>query len=122
VSPVRQSSPLTTKDVPSSECPVRAEQADGYRTGRHLEPVAVDELVVPRNVIGMPVRHEQMRRAEAVAVDGLDERLERSAAVDEEGGPGVLVGHEVGVREPRRMHAPHDEHREIVAQRASRGN
>ena len=48
------------------------------------------------------------RGPDALAVDGLEERLERRAAVDEDGRPARAVRDEVGIREPARVHAPVD--------------
>ena len=56
------------------------------------------------------VKLDQQAR-QALALDHREEGLERRAAVDEDGRPARLVGDEVGVREPARMHAPLDQHR-----------
>ena len=74
-------------------------------------PYRLDELLVPGDVVGVVVRDEQVRRLEPMPLDRLDERLERGAAVDEHRGPSLLLGEDVGVREPRRMQASLDDHR-----------
>ena len=95
VSPVKQRSP-TTNETPSSEWPGvasgsirRPPVATG--AGRDLEAEALDELVVARDVVGVAVRDEQMRRREPLALDRLEQRLERRAAVDEDGRSAGLV-------------------------------
>ena len=81
---------------------------DGAR--RHLEPIALHELVVAGDVIGVPVRQQQVRRRQPMALDRLDQRLERGTAVHEDGDSALLGGEDVRVREPGRMQAPLDEH------------
>ena len=88
-----------------------AEPARLDGAGHNLQPEALDELVVPRDVIGVPVRDEEVRRRHPLALDRLQERLERRAAVDEDGRPTGLVREQEGVREPARVHAPLDDHR-----------
>ena len=80
------------------------------RVGRHGEPEAGLELVVPGHMIRVAVGYEQVRRRQLVSLDHFEQRLERSTAVDEDGGATWLVGDEVRVREPRGMHAPLDDH------------
>ena len=75
-----------------------------------LEPVALDELLVAGHVVGVRVRREQVRDRESFALDGLVQRLERRAAVDENRRPARFVRDEVRVREPLGMHAPLDQH------------
>ena len=79
-----------------------------------LEPVPLDELGVAGDVIGMRVRRQQVRDVQPLALDDLVQRLERRAAVDEDGRPARLVGEQVRVREPVGMHAPLDQHGETV--------
>ena len=47
------------------------------------------------------------------ALDRVEQRLERRAAVDEDGGAARLVGHEIRVREPPRVHASLDQHARV---------
>jgi len=73
--------------------------------------VAGADLVVAGDVIGVGVRREQMRDVQAMALDGLEERLERCPGVDEDGRPTRLVADQVRVGEPAGVHAPLDNHR-----------
>ena len=75
-----------------------------------LEPVPLDELVVADDVVVMRVGRQQVGDLQPLALDGLVQRSERRAAVDEDGRAAGLVGHEVGVREPLGMHAALDQH------------
>ena len=50
-----------------------------------------------------------------LALDGLEQRLERRAAVDEDRRPAGLVREEEGVREPGRVHAPLDDHQTFAS-------
>ncbi len=80
---------------------------------------ALDELVVAGDVIGVAVGDEKVRRRDALALDRLEERLERRAAVDEDRRPAGLVGEQEGVREPGRVHAPLDDHRAQILREES---
>ena len=82
-----------------------------------LDAVALDELGVAGDVVGVRVRREQVRDVQALALDDLVQRLERRAAVDEDGRPAGLVREQVRVREPVGMHAPLDQHGETVTPR-----
>ena len=115
VSPEKQRSP-TTNETPSSECPgvasdVDLETAGLDRPGRDLEREALDELVVAGDVVGVAMRDQEMRRRDALALDRGEQRLERRAAVDEDGRPSGLVGEQERIREPRLVHAALDDHR-----------
>ena len=80
------------------------------RSGCDLQAEALDELVVPGDVIGVPVGDQQVRRRHALALNGGEQWLERGAAVDEDGRPPGLVREQKRVREPGRVHAPLDDH------------
>ena len=82
-----------------------------------LDAVALDELGVAGDVVGVRVRRQQVRHVQALALDDLVQRLERRAAVDEDRRPAGLVREQVRVREPVGMHAPLDQHRETVTPR-----
>ena len=82
-----------------------------------LNAVALDELGVAGDVVGVRVRCQQVRDVQALALDDLVQRLERRAAVDEHRRPPGLVREQVRVREPVGMHAPLDQHRETVTLR-----
>ncbi len=114
VSPEKQRSP-TTNETPSSEWPGVASASMrrppvSHRPRRHLQPEALDELVVPRDMVGVPVRDEEVRRRQALALDRVEERLQRSAAVDEHRRSAGLVSEEECVRQPARVHAALDDH------------
>ena len=85
-----------------------------------LEAVALDQLVVAGDVIRMGVRRQQMRDLEALALDDLVQWLERCAAVDEDGLSARLVGEQVRIREPLRVHASLDQHARTVTHRKDR--
>ena len=114
VSPEKQRPPTDERDAVVGMAGRRqrldAEAARLDRSRRDLEAVALDELVVARDVIGVSVRDEQMSRRDALALDCREQRLERRAAVDEDRRPARLVREEEGVREPRGVHAPLDDH------------
>ena len=76
--------------------PRRLERLDPQAAGLQralddLEPVALDELIVPRDVVGVRVRRQQVGDGQPFALDGLVQRPERSAAVDEDGRSARLV-------------------------------
>ena len=54
------------------------------------------------------------------SVGGVEQRLDVRARVDEDGRAALLVGDEVGVREPVRVHRPLDYHRAKTTQRPRR--
>ena len=86
-------------------------QASGLERALHDgHGVAPQDLRVARDVVGIGVRRQEMRDGEGLARDSLEERIERRAAVDEDGGATGPVGDEIGVREPARVHAPVDQH------------
>ena len=92
------------------------ERAHGEPAGLEValhdrDAIAGANLVVACDVIGVGVGREQMGDGQAVPLDGLEERLERSARIDEDARPARLVSDQVGVGEPARVHAPLDDHR-----------
>ena len=112
---MKQSSPPATKRDAVVRVPRCREDLDAQRAGldraaRHLEPEAPDELVVARDVVGVPVRDEQVRRGQPLALDRLEERLERRAAVHEHRRAARLVPEEVRIGQPGRMERSLDEH------------
>ena len=62
------------------------------------------------DVIRVAVRAQEVRRGEPLALDDLEQRLERRAAVDEHGHPARLVADDVRVRELPRVHRALDDH------------
>ena len=75
----------------------RLESLDAKRTCLEwalddLEPVPLDEFPVTGDVVRMGVRRQQMRDLESLALDCFVQRLERCAAVDEDGRPARPVG------------------------------
>ena len=77
--------------------PGRLERLDAQAAGLEralddLEPVALDELVVAGDVVGMRVRRQQVGDRQPFALDDLVQRGERRAAVDEDGRAAGLVG------------------------------
>ena len=79
----------------------------------HLERAALDgeaELAFVRDVVGVRVRAQHVRRRHAPLLGGPQERLERCSRIDEDGGSAGLVGDEVGVRQPPVVHAPRYQH------------
>ena len=85
-----------------------------------LEPVALHQFVVAGDVIRVGVRRQQVRDLEPLALDGLVQRLERCAAVDEDGRSAGPVGEQVRIREPLRVHASFDQHDRTVTHRKDR--
>ena len=79
-----------------------------------LEPIEIDdaalELLVVGHVIGVRMCREQVRHLHLEALDGGHERLDRRAAVDEDGSASRPVRNEVGVREEAGIHAAFDDH------------
>ena len=68
----------------------------------------------------MRVRRQQMGDLKTFALDDLVQRVERRAAVDEDGRSARLVREQVRVREPLRMHAPVDQHHGTVTEAEAR--
>ena len=68
-----------------------AETASLHRPLDDLEPVALDQFGVAGDMIGMRVRRQQVRNVETFALDDLVQRIERRAAVDEDGRSAGLV-------------------------------
>ena len=54
---------------------------------------------------------EALNELDAPFLGAPEERRERRPRVDEDGRAAGLVGDEIGVREPARIHAPLDQHR-----------
>src|SRR5947207_14363079 len=71
------------------------------------------ELRLLRDVVQVRVRAENVFGLDAPALGGGQERLHGRAGVDEDGRSALLVGHEVGVREPPWIHAALDKHRSL---------
>ena len=94
------------------------EAADLERAFHDLDAVALDQLVVAGDVVVVGVSCEQVRDGQALPLDELVQRPEWRPTVDEDRGPARLVGEQVRVREPLRVHAPLDQHRESLRLRA----
>ena len=95
--------------------PGRLERLDAQAAGLEralddLEPVALDELVVAGDVVVMRVRRQQVGDRQPLALDGLVQRSERRAAVDEHGRAARLVGQRDRRSRATRVHAPLDQH------------
>ena len=91
---------------------VHVQQPGGLERVRHdLHPVALLPDVVLGHVVGVVVGQQQQPHVEPVPVGGLEQRLGRAARVDHHAGAALLVAHEVGVREPVRLHGALDDHR-----------
>ena len=104
MSPEKQRS-STTNETPSSEWPGVASDwmlRPPVSTGPDVisSAEALDELVVAGDVIRVAVCDEEVRRRDPLALDGGEQRLERRAAVDENGCSSRLVGEQEAVREP----------------------
>jgi hypothetical protein len=54
--------------------------------------------------------HEHVRDGQSMAVDGGDDRLRRTAGVDEDGAPAGAVADDVRVGEPAGLHAAFEDH------------
>jgi hypothetical protein len=54
---------------------------------------------------------EQVCDPQAMPFDGVEQRFQRRAGVDEDRRPALAIADHVGVREPVRVHAPLDDHR-----------
>ena len=81
------------------------------RRRQNAEAVPVLEQLVVGHVIGVCVRREEVRRVHLEAVDGRQERLDRSSRVDEYRCSAGAVRDQVGVRKHLGIHAPLDDHR-----------
>ena len=81
---------------------------DRSRHDRDPEPTGQELLVL--DVIRVAVRAKDVRRRQPFALEGLEQRLERRAAVDEQGDAARLVADEERVREPPLVHRPLDDH------------
>ena len=126
MSPEKQISPLTTNATPSSECPgvsIASTRRPPVSTapGHDGDPEPARELVLVLDVIRMAVRAEDVRRREPLALDRLEQRLERRPAVDEHGHAAGLVADDEGVREPARVHRALDDHAQSLRHRARVG-
>ena len=98
---------FATKARWSDAWPGRLERLDRQPAGLEralddLDAVALDELRVAGDVVGVRVRRQQVRHVQALALDDLVQRLERRAAVDEDRRAAGLVREQVRVREPVR--------------------
>ena len=67
------------------------------------------------DVIVVMVGQQHMGGVQSLRIRGGDERLHRTAGVNEEGGPTLPVGHQIGVREELRVHRALDDHGAILA-------
>ena len=76
-----------------------------------LDPVALLPDVVLGHVIDVVVGEQELRDVEPVPLLGLEQRPRWPAGVDHDAVPPSLVPHEVGVREPVRLHGAFDDHR-----------
>jgi hypothetical protein len=73
-------------------------------------PEQAVQLVVVLDVIGVTVRGQEVRDRQALALDDLEQRLQRRARVDENGGSTRLVGDQVRVRQETGIDAPVNKH------------
>ena len=124
-SPLKHTSSLTTNATPSSEWPgsgiARTIKPAGDEIARDDgDPEPLAELVLVLDVIGVRVRPQQVRRCQPFALDDLEQRPERRAAVDEHGDPAGLVADHVRVRQPALVHRPSDDHAYTLRNVASR--
>src|SRR5262249_16952135 len=111
VSPLKQSSPFTTNDRPSSlwpgapppSTPRPASRAAGLEGARHARDA---ELALVLDVVAVTVGAEDCDRLRSPALHGFEQRLHRRTAVDEDGGSALLVRDDVRIREVSGMHAP----------------
>jgi hypothetical protein len=78
--------------------------------GDDREPKAPLQLLVVRDVIAVGMRRQEVGHLDVQPVDRGEQRLQRRAAVHEDGVAAGPVGDEVGVREPVRVHAPFNDH------------
>ena len=74
----------------------------------HVGP-ARGELVELADVVVVVVGEQDVGRRDAVLVGRVDERLDRSAGVDEEA-RATLLAHEIGVGQELRMHRSLEDH------------
>ncbi len=96
----------------------QAARLDRPRQDRDPEPAR--ELVLVLDVIRVAVCAEDVRRRETLALDRLEQRLDRRPAVDEHGHAARLVADDEGVREVPRVHRALDDHAQSLRdQRAS---
>ena len=75
-----------------------------------LEAVPLPQLVVAGDVVVVRVRRQEVGDVQALALDGFVQRPERRAAVDEDGRSAGLIGEQIGIGQPFRMHGPFDQH------------
>jgi hypothetical protein len=76
------------------------EPAGLHRARDDGDPEPGRQLVLVLDVVGMAVGAQEVRRREAVALDRLQQRLERRPRVDEDGDSARLVADDERVRQP----------------------
>jgi hypothetical protein len=97
-------------DVPVGE---RLRTVDGLGLIRqHRGAETTLDLAVVRNVVRVAVRRQKVRDLYIEPLGSLNQRRQGSPAIHEEARPARLVGDEVGIGEPRGIHAPFDDHAE----------
>ena len=82
-------------------------EALGLERGRHHRQV---ELLLVLDVVGVGVCAEEVGQAEAVGRDELEQRRDRRARIDEDGGPPAALADDEGVGEVAGMHASREQH------------
>jgi hypothetical protein len=80
------------------------------RSGEDGDREPARELVLVLDVIRVAVRTQDVRRCEPLALDRLEQRLERRPAVDEHRHAARRVADDEGVREVPRVHRALDDH------------
>src|SRR3954451_7768178 len=78
--------------------------------GEDLDPQPLLVDAVLGHVVAVMVGEQQVRHGQFEPLDRLEQRTRRPARVDEHAVAALLVGHEVGVGEPIRVHGAFDDH------------
>jgi hypothetical protein len=68
-------------------------------------------------MVEVPVGREDRLHLQPAAIEHLEQRFERRAAVDGDGSPPLAIGDEIGVREPLGIHGALDDHADLPIDR-----
>src|SRR5205807_253293 len=80
------------------------------RPAQQGHAVALGRLLDADDVVGVAVRHQDVRDGDAVVADTLLERLDDAVAVDEDAAPARPLRDQIGVRRPLRVLGALDDH------------
>jgi hypothetical protein len=96
-----------------------AGRLEGVRQHGRIGVARAHRLEV-RDMVAVVVGDQDVRDAEAMAIDGCDDGLRRAAGVDEDGVATWVVADDIRVGEPPGLHAAFEDHAASVATRDNR--